>query len=123
MYPNMIYDENVSEQLLPVAACFSDLSQFEKRFKKHLGGAGIRKTGAERRLERVLNESKKAVPDEAIKHRDALFEERCYAVMCEYAKLRNAVNLQFGEAGCRCAVDGILALLWDTSDIDGTVFR
>ncbi len=95
----MIYDENVSEQLLPVAACFSDLSQFEKRFKKHLGGAGVRKTGAERRLERGLNESN------------------------EYAKLRNAVNLQFGEAGCRRAVDGILALLWDTSDIDGTVFR
>ena len=119
----MIYDENVSEQLLPVAACFSDLSQFQKRFKKHLGGKRVQKTGAERCLDLVLNESKKAVPDEAIKHHDALFEERSYAVMSEYAKLRNAVNLQFGEAGCRRAVDGILALLWDTSDIDGTVFR
>ena len=121
----MIYDENVSEQLLPVAACFSDLSQFAKRFKKHLGGKRIQKTRMERQIDRVLNESKKAVlvPDEAIKHRDALFEERCSIVMSEYAKLRNAIDLQFGEAGCRRPVDGILALLWDISDIDGTVFR
>lgn len=69
-------------------------------------------------------ESEKAMEtDEAVAKRNVFFDERCFTVMMFYSTLCTALARDLGEAGIRLAVNGLLLLVWQNSDITETCYQ